>query len=405
MNRKIGIVRETKTPADNRVPLTPEQCKRVENAYPGIKVIVQPSDCRCFKDEAYVREGILVKNDLSECDILMGVKEVLPHELIPGKTYFFFSHTIKKQNHNKALLQSVLEKQIRLIDYETLTDIRGGRIIGFGRWAGLVGTYNGIRALCKRYRFSELLPPQECRSLNHMMQQASLCKIPPVKIALTGDGRVAGGSEEMLKAFGILKISVEEFLSSGQTDKPVYVQLGPDQYNRHKSGLSFDLHHFFRAPQEYESYFDRFCDKADMLITAAFWDPRAPLLFTRERIKDKSFKIRVIADITCDINGSLPSSIRTTSFADPYFDFNRTSGKEEIAFSHPENITVMTIDNLPCGIPEEASEDFGNHLMEHILPLLFQGDRDEILARATIAENGRLTERYNYLTEWVNNEQ
>jgi saccharopine dehydrogenase (NAD+, L-lysine-forming) len=401
MNRKIGIVRETKSPPDNRVPLSPEQCRQVEDAYPGLKVIVQPSDDRCFTDAAYEKEGITVKNDLGECDVLMGVKEVMPRDLIAWKTYFFFSHTIKKQKQNKALLQSVLDKQIRLLDYEILTDIRGGRIIGFGRWAGLVGTYNGIRALCKRYRLPELLPPQECHTLENMMRKASLCKLPPVRIALTGDGRVAGGSEEMLTAFGISKVSVEEYLNDMPADKPVYVQLGPDQYNRHKSGKSFDLLHFFKAPVEYESHFDRFCDKTDMLITAAFWDPRAPLLFTAGRMKDATFRIRVIADITCDMNGSLPSSIRTTSFPDPFYDFNRESRKEETAFSHPENITVMTIDNLPCGLPAEASEDFGRHLMKHVLPLLMHGDRDEMLARATIAENGRLTERYNYLAEWV----
>jgi len=399
---KIGIVRETKTPVDNRVPLSPAQCRQVEDTYPGIQVMVQPSDCRCFSDAAYEKEGIMVKHDLSECDVLMGIKEVMPRDLIPRKTYFFFSHTIKKQKHNKALLQSVLDKQIRLVDYETLTDIRGVRMIGFGRWAGLVGTYTGIRALCKRNRLSELLPPQECHTLNNMMEQASRCKIPPVRIALTGDGRVAGGSEEMLKAFGISKISVEEYLGNRQADKPVYVQLGPDGYNRHRSGKSFDLLHFFRAPVEYESHFIRFCDKTDILITAAFWDPRAPLLFTADQVSDTNFRIRVIADITCDINGSLPSSIRTTSFADPYYDFNRKLRKEEPAFSHPDHITVMTIDNLPCGVPAEASEDFGHHLMKNIFPLIFQGDRDEILARATIAENGRLTERYHYLTDWVN---
>ena len=399
---KIGIVRETKTPVDNRVPLSPAQCRQVEDTFPGIQVMVQPSESRCFSDAAYEKEGIMVKHDLSECDVLMGIKEVMPRDLIPRKTYFFFSHTIKKQKHNKALLQSVLDKQIRLVDYETLTDIRGVRMIGFGRWAGLVGTYTGIRALCKRNRLSKLLQPQECHTLNNMMEQASRCKIPPVRIALTGDGRVAGGSEEMLKAFGISKISVEEYLGNRQADKPVYVQLGPDAYNRHRSGKSFDLLHFFRAPVEYESHFIRFCDKTDMLITAAFWDPRAPLLFTADQVADTNFRIRVIADITCDINGSLPSSIRTTSFADPYYDFNRKLRKEEPAFSHPDHITVMTIDNLPCGVPAEASEDFGHHLMKNIFPLIFQGDRDEILARATIAENGRLTERYHYLTDWVN---
>jgi hypothetical protein len=222
-----------------------------------------------------------------------------------------------------------------------------------------------------------------------------------VRITLTGDGKVAGGAEEMLTAFGILKVSVEEYLSGGPIEKPLYVQLGPDQYNRHKSGLPFDLLHFFKAPAEYESNFKRFCNRTDLLITAAFWDPRAPLLFTPDQIRDINFRIRVIADITCDMNGSLPSSIRTTSFRDPFYDFNRHSLKEAPAFSDLENITVMTIDNLPCGLPEEASEDFGNRLIANVFPLLIEGDHDEILARATIADKGRLTESFKYLAEWV----
>ena len=400
-NLKIGILRETKSPPDARVPLSPKQCRQVEETFPGVRILVQPSDCRCFPNTAYEKEGIRLEKDLGECDILFGVKEVMPHELIAGKTYLFFSHTIKKQKHNKVLLKTVLDKQIRLVDYEILTDKQGARLIGFGRWAGLVGTYNGIRALCKRNRLPELLPPQECHSLKNMKEQASHCILPPVSIALTGDGRVAGGAEEMLAAFRIPKVSVEEYLTDRHTEKPVYVQLGPDQYNRHKSGLPFDLLHFFKAPAEYESCFNRFCPKTDLLITAAFWDPQAPLLITPDQISDMNFRIRVIADITCDMNGSLPSSIRTTSFSDPFYDFNRHSRKEVPAFSDPENITVMTIDNLPCGIPEESSEDFGNRLIAHVLPLLIDGDRDEILARATIAEMGRLTERYKYLAEWV----
>jgi saccharopine dehydrogenase (NAD+, L-lysine-forming) len=401
MDMKIGIIKETKSPVDNRVPLTPRQCRLAEDTFQDLQVIVQPSNCRCFPDAAYRKEGITMKNDLCECDVLLGVKEVMSHELIGGKTYFFFSHTIKKQEYNKGLLKTILDKQIRLIDYEILTDIRGLRIIGFGRWAGLVGTYNGIRALCRRNRLSQLLPPQECRSLEHMMKQASSCTLSPVKIALTGDGRVAGGSEEMLRAFGAVNISVEEYLNEKQTDKPVFVQLGPDKYNCHRSGKAFDLFHFFSEPGEYISDFERFCGQTDMLITAAFWDPRAPVLFTAGQMRDASFRIRIIADIACDINGPVPSSIRTTSFDDPFYDFNRETQKEEPAFSNPENITMMTIDNLPCGLPVEASEDFGNLLIKYVLPLLVRGDSHGILTQATIADKGKLTEKYQYMEAWV----
>lgn len=399
---KIGILRETKAPTDNRAPLTPKQCKLITEEFTGTQVFVQPGNNRCFTDQEYTNEGIEVTHDLRDCDVLMGVKEVDPVRLIPGKTYFFFSHTIKKQSHNKELLKAVLDKRIRLIDYETLTDSKGVRIIGFGRWAGLVGTYTGIRAMCIRQNLCVLPNPQTYSGLEEMMKTASSVALPPLRIAMTGDGRAAGGSEEMMNAFGITKVTVEDYLHHADFVTPIYVQLDPEKYNRRKSGENFELQHFFRKPAEYESHFGRFCDKTDLLIMAAYWDPGAPILFTPEQMRDSSFSIRVIADITCDLNGSIPSTIRTTTFQDPYYDYYRFTGKEEPAFSNRDNITVMAIDHLPCGLPKEASMDFGHNLIKNVLPLLLFGDNENIIQRATIAKDGKLTSNYTYLTEWVN---
>jgi saccharopine dehydrogenase (NAD+, L-lysine-forming) len=398
----IGILRETKIPADNRVPLTPKQCRLVEEAFQGTRVFVQPDNNRCFTNEEYEAEGISLLNDLSGCDLLLGVKEVVPLELIPGKTYFFFSHTIKKQSHNKGLLKAVLEKHIRLVDYEMLTDSRGIRIIGFGRWAGLVGTYSGIRAMCIRLKIPGLPPPQAYLDLEGMMKKASDIHLPPLRIAVTGDGRVAGGSAEMLKAFGIQKITAEDFLNNQHFEVSVYVQLDPERYNRTRNGNTFELQHFFTNPQDYESNFAHFCDKIDLLIMASYWDPRAPVMFTSGQMKDNTFSLRVIADITCDLNGSVPSTIRTTTFKDPYYDFNTFTGKEEVPFSNPANITVMAIDNLPCGLPREASTDFGHNIIKSILPLLLHSDPENLIARATITSEGQLTANYSYLADWVN---
>ncbi len=398
----IGLLRESKIPPDNRVPLSPAQCRQLEDLYPGLRVLVQPSRARCFEDNAYKKQGITVKEDLGDCDILMGVKEVKPQLLMKEKTYLFFSHTIKKQEVNKALLKAILDNHIRLIDYEILTGKNGQRIIGFGHWAGLVGAYNGIRAWRIRHKLPALLPPQECRGLKHMTDQASSLAIPPLRIAITGNGRVAGGSEEMLRAFGVQPVEPEEYLGDPFPGKPVYVVLGPDKYHRNKLGNSFDLLHFFNFPHEYESHFIRFSRHTDLLIMATYWDPRAPVLFTRDQMKAAGFSIRVIADISCDLNGAVPSTIRTTTFSDPFYDYNPVTGLEELPFSHPDHVTVMAIDNLPCGLPDEASVDFGNALVKSVIPLLIDGDRDGILQRATIARDGKLTEKYAYLDEWVN---
>jgi len=398
----IGILRETKTPADSRVPFSPSQCRQVEDEYPGIRIFVQPSPTRCFTNKEYSDEGINLTDNLDHCDVLLGVKEVKTRYLLPDKTYFIFSHTIKKQPYNKGLLQAILEKKIRLIDYEMLTDGKGVRIIGFGRWAGLAGTYTGLRAWSIRHGSASLVPVQDCNGLEDMMQRASASNPGIVRIALTGDGRVAGGAEEMLNAFGVRKVTTKEYLTRDHFDGPVYTQLDPSKYTLHQSGGEFNLHHFFNFPEEYTNNFGRFCPKTDLLIMAAYWDPRAPVLFTAQDMLKPDFNIRVIADITCDIMGSVPSSLRTTTFTEPFFDYDRSLQKEARPFSDPENVTMMTIDNLPCGLPREASIDFGHHIVKNIVPLLLGEDNENIIERATIAREGRLTNRYSYLEEWVN---
>jgi len=399
---KIGILRETKAPADNRVPLTPLQCKQLELKFKGITVFVQSSKDRCFTDKEYEKAGVRLRQDITHCDVLLGVKEVNPENLIPDKTYLFFSHTIKKQPYNRNLLMTVLKKRVRLIDYETLIGSDGIRLIGFGRWAGLVGAYNGIRAYCIRNHISDLTPAHRFKRLQNMIKLASTVKLPPMKIAVTGGGRVAGGSEEILAAFDIRKVSVEEYLTTGDFKRPVYVKLEPDAYNVRKTGKAFKLSHFFKHPESYRGNFNRFCSRTDLLVMAAYWDPRAPVLFTIEEMKKDDFRIGVIADITCDINGSVPSSVRTTTHEDPFYDFNPITEKEEEAFSNPSNVTVMTIDNLPCALPRAASVDFGNNLVDKVLPLIIQGDKDEIITRATIAKEGKLNAGYEYLADWVN---
>ena len=398
---KIGILRETKIPADTRAPLTPIQCKAIHDELPEFHIMAQPSSSRCFSDNAYQKLGIEVKEDVSDCDFLMGIKEVAPASLLPGKTYFFFSHTLKKQPHNRLLLRTVLEKGITLIDYEILTDSNGIRILGFGRWAGLIGSYLGVRALCMKHGYARLPLPSECTGLKEMMDFAGICPLPPVRIAITGDGRVAGGAEEMMNAFRVQKVTVHDYLTQMNFELPVYAQLDPEKYNRLKNGSSFELAHFFSSPGDYESNFGRFCDRTDLLIMAAYWDPRAPLLFTNQQMKEDAFRISVIADITCDLNGSVPSTIKTTTFENPYYDYNPHNGLAEPAFSLNRNITVMSIDNLPNGLPREASTDFGYSIVKTILPLLKGNDPENILEKATIVKEGKLTKNFEYLYSWA----
>ena len=303
---KIGILRENKTPPDKRVPLTPDQCIEVQQKFSDVTVVVQPSPIRCFKDSDYQSLGIELKEDLSDCDILLGVKEVRTVDFIAGKKYLIFSHVIKKQPYNRELLQTVLKKNIQLIDYETLTNKEGFRIIGFGRFAGLVGAYSGIRAFGLRNKLFDLKPAHECDDLSEMLTQLNAIKLPPLKIAVTGDGRVANGAIEILGHLNIWRLSPEQYLEIDKPEAPVFVQLLPGNYVRRKNGYEFDLFHFFIHPNEYENAFIPFAESTDLLLASAYWDPKAPVLFTAKETKKKSFRISVISAITCDIEGSIP---------------------------------------------------------------------------------------------------
>ena len=388
-------------PPDKRVPFTPEQCRHILDHMPGLEVVVQPSPIRCFPDEEYIRLGIPVVEDLSACDVLMGVKEVPLKELIPGKTYFFFSHTIKKQPYNRELLREVVRKGIRLIDYEVLTDRSGMRIIGFGRFAGVVGAYNGIRAWGLRHRLWALKPAWQCRNMEEMLGELAAIDLPAIRITLTGGGRVAGGAVELMNAAGIHPLPVDHFLANEMHPGPVYVRLDPGDYNEHKEGKPFDMLHFFNNPWEYRGTFRRFLPHTDLLIGAAFWDPKAPVLFSPEDTLRPDFRVKVIADITCDIDGSIPTTLKASTIGEPFYDIHPHSFDIKEPFSCDDHISVMAVDNLPCELPADASYDFGKNLTEKVLPFLAGEDPDQIIERASITRNGRLTEKFAYLRDFL----
>jgi saccharopine dehydrogenase (NAD+, L-lysine forming) len=397
---KLGIIRETKNPPDKRVALTPQQCVEVLKQYPDIEIFVQPSELRGYKDEEYQKLGIELKEDLSACDILLGIKEVKILTLLDEKTYFFFSHTIKKQPYNRDLLRTILQKKIRLIDYETLTDIHGNRIIAFGRYAGIVGAYNGILTYGKKYNLFHLKPANECLDKNEMKSEYLKMKLPPIKIVVTGGGRVANGAIEVLDAMGIKRVNPEDIIKS-TFDYPVYAQLRSKDYHFPKDGSEWDSDHFYAHPEKYDSFFMQYAKYTDILMACAFWDPKAPKLFTLTEIKKPEFKLRVIADITCDIDGSIPTTLKATTIADPVYDYKPDTDEIVAPYSNENNISVMSVDNLPCELPRDSSAYFGKQMIENVLPNLFGNDESGIISRATIAENGELTKNYRYLQNYV----
>ena len=396
----IALIREEKVPHDTRTPITPRQARQIKETYPSINIFCQSSDIRCYSDDEYRNEGIELVKDVSHCDILLGVKEVKIESLIPGKTYLFFSHTIKKQPYNQELLKAIIDKKIRLIDYECLTNENGIRIIAFGRWAGIVGAYNALWTYGKKYSSYSIKRAFECNDLAELFAELKKVDLPPIKLLITGNGRVSKGGLEVLEAAGIKKVDPEQYLFQ-QVDEPVYTQIDVDVYTKRKDKKAFAFGHFFKNPDQYKSNFKTFTKATDVLIMAAYWNPAAPQLFDFESVKDASFKIRVIADITCDINGSVPTTIRSTAIEDPVYDYDLQNFMELEAFSDDEQLSVMAIDNLPNELPRDASESFGDQLIEFVLPDLLVGFDREIIKNATITADGDLTQKFEYLRDYL----
>ncbi len=397
---KIGIINEGKTPPDSRVPLTPKQCAFIKKNYP-IDIVVQASPNRCYTDEEYAREGIEVTGDLSDCDVLMGVKEVPVEQLISHKIYFFFSHTIKKQAHNRKLLQEILKKQIQLVDYETLKNKKGERVIAFGRFAGMVGAHNGIMTYGLRTGAYHLNRMKDCKDYQEAKAIYEQLQLPPLKIVLTGTGRVSNGAARVLNDMGIKKVAPSEFLTATY-DHPVFTQLGPEHYVDRKDGSTYETKTFYTQPQLFKSIFEPYTKVSDIMINGIYWDNRAPQFFSLEDMNRPDFNIKVIADVTCDIapDGSIPSTLRASTIAEPIYGYDPSTGSETTPFQE-NGIDIMAIDNLPNELPRDASQAFGEQFIEHVIDAFEDFKNSEIINRATIAINGQLGKGYEYLSDYV----
>ncbi len=397
---KIGIVKETKNPPDKRVPLSPENCEELKATFPTIELVVQSSDIRAFKDSEYTDLGIDIVSDVSDCDVLLGVKEVKKDRLLANKTYFFFSHTIKEQPYNRDLLNFMLKKNIKMVDYETLTYPKDGRILGFGRYAGIVGAFNAFLAFGVKSGDYSLKPANECHDYKELKEELKKVKLPnDYKIIISGDGRVGKGAEEVLHTAGIYEVSPTDFLTSTR-DEPIYTQLSVKEYNKRKDGAAFTKGDLYTNPELFESDFKRFSDIGNMYIACHYWDADAPFIFSREDAKSPDFKLKIVADISCDIDGPVASTIRPSTIDKPLYGYDPQT-ESEVDFMTKNAIGVMAVDNLPCELPRDASKDFGNELITKVLPSLINEDSDTIIERATICENGKLTSYFSYLQDYV----
>ena len=398
---KIGVVREGKTPPDQRVPLTPAQCAELKRSYPDVELVVESSEVRRISDDEYRAEGIDVAQDLGGCDVLLGVKEVPMDELIPDTTYLFFSHTYKLQPYNAKLLRTIVDKRIRLIDYELIKRANGRRVIGFGRWAGIVGAYNGLRAWGMRHGTFALPRAIDCADMKDMVSHAKAVDLPShMKIVLTGGGRVGMGAHELLTSLGLREVHADAFLKE-DFNEAVFTRLDVEQYNARKDGKPFDMEGFMADATGYKSTFMPYAEVADMYIAGHYWAEGSPFLFTREDMKSTSWNVKVVADVSCDIDGPVACTLRPSTIAEPLYGYN-PSTESECAMDDPSGMTVMAVDNLPCELPRDASHGFGKEMMAHVIPLLVGGDRDNMLTNATETTlEGTLAPKFAYLQDYI----
>ena len=395
---RIGLIREGKKPGDNRVALTPPQCKWIQKNAPGIRIIVQSSTDRCFTDREYTIAGAEVKEDVSDCDILMGIKEVPVDQLLPGKTYLFFSHTKKKQPHNQKLLRAILDKEIRLVDFECLEHEDGQRIIGFGFFAGIVGAHNGMMAYGNRTGLYTLGRVYKERSFRELIHNYFGIKLPNVKIAVTGSGRVAHGILEVMNLMGIHEVEPDEYLSR-RFSYPVYTQLKGAELYRHKFTGHYNRSDFHQHPANYDCIFLPYAAQTDILMNGVYWDKNVPRLFEKDDVKADNFIIRTIADITDDEDGSVPINLGDQTIEEPVYGVDRESFQKTQPYLK-NSIDVMAVGNLPNELPRDASRYFGEQLIKYILDDLVKGG-SPVIERATIASNGKLTSHYEYLQDYA----
>ncbi len=396
---KFAIIKERKNPPDRRVVFSPSKLAEAREKYPKATFKVEASNIRVFSDEAYESKGFEVSEDISDCDVMIGVKEVPIENLIPNKKYFFFSHTIKKQPYNRKLLKAILEKNIELYDHETIVGSNGFRLIGFGRYAGLVGAYNGFRALGLRDGLYNLPKVETLADLDEVKRELDKITLPNIKILLSGTGKVALGAKEILDHLKIKQVSDALYLTSKFTE-PVYCLVDVMEYSKRKDGKVGDKWEFYKDPTGYESNFMPYAKETDFFIAGHFYGNKAPYLFTREDAKHSDFNINLIADISCDIDGPVASTLRASTIAEPFYGYHPET-ESEVAFNADGAITVMAVDNLPCELPKDASEGFGDMFLEHVIPAFFNNDADGVLERAKITENGKLTEHFSYLQPYV----
>ncbi|MHA2363045.1 MAG: bifunctional lysine ketoglutarate reductase /saccharopine dehydrogenase family protein [Candidatus Hodarchaeales archaeon] len=436
MNYIIGIRLEDKNMWERRVPLTPDQVHDLKDKE-GIQVQIQPSKIRAFSDLEYKNAGAEVKKDIwTESKAIFAIKEIPVEMIHPNRTYMFFAHVIKGQKDNMPLLQKIIDLKCTLIDYEKVIDEQSRRLIYFGNYAGFAGMIDTLWALGQRLQaeristpFQEIKPAHEYHNLDEAIEEIriagkkfALMDPPmnryPIVIGFLGYGNVSTGAQKILDCFpieNILPENIKVFYEKGEFDphkiyKVVFYE--KDLVKPKNPSHNFDLHEYYNHPEKYVSQFDQYLPFFMVLINAIYWDKMYPRFVTKAKLKEifsESFpRLKVIGDISCDVNGAVEATIQTTDSANPVYVYNPDTEHAEIGVKGHGPV-VLAVDNLPCQLPKESSAFFGNILKEYV-PIITKADYsvsfNELkltpeLKNAVIVYQGKLTPNYNYLEKFL----
>lgn len=398
---KIALIKETKTPVDNRVALSPKQVAELNRKFPQHQIVVQSSDIRAYSDDEYRAEGVQVCDNVSNADVLFGIKEAKIDSLIPNKHYFFFGHIAKKQEYNRPLIQAFMQKHITFCDYEYLVDDKNARVCAFGWWAGVVGVYYTIQGYGMKYKLYSLPKPDRRFTLDQLLTNLKNIQLPKIKILVTGTGRVSQGAQYVLDNIGAIKMNGQDYLATESVDKLSYTVVSVGDLVKRKDGDVFSRADFNNNAKAYESDFMRWAQKTDMLVSAHFWGPEDPVYLSEDDLRRSDMHIRMIGDVTCDIKGSIKSTVRPATHDDPYFDYNPITEQDEPAFSSDKNITVMAVDTCPNALAMDTSAYFGEMLTKHVFEPLLKGEESAVINRSMILTEGILTDRFAYLKDFA----
>ncbi|MDP8204390.1 MAG: bifunctional lysine ketoglutarate reductase /saccharopine dehydrogenase family protein [Candidatus Tenebribacter mawsonii] len=429
--KKLGIKKETKNVWERRVPLNPIAVQDLIKK--GFEVVVQPSETRIYKDEEFKVVGAKLCDDLSDCDFIIGVKEIPMKDLIPGKPHLFFSHTIKGQDYNMPLLQKILDDKITLLDYEKIEDEKNRRLVFFGKFAGYAGMVDTLHGLGQRLNqqynietpFLKIKHSYQYESIADAIDQISVigkeieqhglpAEITPLNIFLLGYGHVAQGCQEILAALPILKVSpdqLEEYSKNYEDNKIYLTVFKEENLVERKDGAKFELLDYFRNNSAYKSHLEKYLKYCSVYMNAIYWTSQCPVFLPNSYLKEvqnNNPKLIIIGDITCDIKGSVQATVKSTWPDNPVFILNSETEKETDGYKG-EGFAIMAVDNLPCEFPKEASDCFSEALMPFVEQMLLNDYSKTIndstlpneIKSACITHNGELEENYKYLEEFL----